>query len=301
MLQGPILIITASLLWALDALIRYPMIGEGVPALEIVFVEHCFLFVFSAYFLFKNISFYKQMSLSDWGSYIIVGCIGSALATYAFTLSFQMINPSLVIILQKFQPVVAIAMTRLVLGERIGVKFCFWAVFCLVGVFLISFSDLSLVASKWGSIHQQSSSKNLLIGYSLVLVSIVGWGATTVFGKRLHMQGHSEVQIMSMRFALGLFILFFFTPKMHFQWSSETVYFGKIFFMVLISGLLAMYLFYSGLAKVSARACTLLELFFPFFAVVVNWIFLEATLQMTQVVGGLMLMLGSTIILIKKY
>ena len=70
--------------------------------------------------------------------------------------------------------------------------------------------------------------------------------------------------------------------------------------MVFVSGLLAMYLYYNGLKKMSARACSLTELFFPFFAVIVNWIYLDATLSVYQIAGGLILILGSVVIQMKR-
>jgi hypothetical protein len=46
----------------------------------------------------------------------VIGGVGSAIATVAFTESFQFLNPSLVILLQKMQPVVAITLAAIVLA-----------------------------------------------------------------------------------------------------------------------------------------------------------------------------------------
>jgi drug/metabolite transporter (DMT)-like permease len=62
--------------------------------------------------------------------------------------------------------------------------------------------------------------------------------------------------------------LFFGQEEMLFKHSMDT--YGKVTLMVLVSGLLAMYIYYQGLRKISARACTLAEMFFPFMAVIVN-------------------------------
>ena len=42
-IMGFIFIIIASILWALDTLIRYPLLFSGVDAARIVFTEHLFL------------------------------------------------------------------------------------------------------------------------------------------------------------------------------------------------------------------------------------------------------------------
>ncbi len=43
------------------------------------------------------------------------------------------------------------------------------------------------------------------------------------------------------------------------------------------------------------------EMTFPFMAVGVNWVFLDAKLTMMQIMGGGLLLLGSTIIQLKRY
>ena len=71
--------------------------------------------------------------------------------------------------------------------------------------------------------------------------------------------------------------------------------------MVLVSGILAMYLYYQGLRRISARAATLAEMFFPFMAILVNWVFLQKSLEVVQLVGGGVLIAGSLVIQLKKY
>ena len=57
-MTGFLFILVACALWALDTLIRYPLIGSGVDAVRIVFYEHLILtIIFSTVFFksFKNI------------------------------------------------------------------------------------------------------------------------------------------------------------------------------------------------------------------------------------------------------
>ena len=75
----------------------------------------------------------------------------------------------------------------------------------------------------------------------------------------------------------------------------------KIAVMVLLSGLAGMYFYYKGLKYLSARLCSLLEMFFPFCAVAVNWLLLGSKLDPFHLVGGGILLLGSTVIQWKRY
>lgn len=298
---GIFLIILASALWAVDTLIRYPLIGEGISATSIVFYEHLILSLVFLTVFFKSIKGIFQARASHIGYFVIVGAVGSALATLAFTKAFVFLNPSLVILLQKFQPVVAIALASKVLGEKINKQFIGWAVVCLAGAFLISYEDILVLANSPRSLSNLFFHEGAAQGYALTIFSIVGWGAATVFGKKLSLAGYTNEQIMSGRFFTGLLALVpfaFFEPSL-FQHQVET--YGKISLMVFISGLLAMYIFYQGLRKVSARACSLAEMFFPFMAVLVNWLFLGAVLTPVQLLGGAILLLGSIVIQIKHY
>lgn len=297
-MTGIFLIIGACFLWGLDALIRYPLVEKGFSAVSLVFIEHTMLAFLSGYLFFSNISKLKQNKFKPIWYFFVIGGVGSALATVAFTRAFVFVNPSLVIILQKFQPVVAIVLARVVLNETMSKQFFGWAMVCLVGALMISFSDLQSVFNLSSDVIWQD---NAVKGYLLIAVSVFGWGAATVFGKKLTLSGFDEKEIMSNRFVFGFLALLPLLPQMEFDKVLISDGIFKIAVMVMISGVLAMYLYYQGLKRVTARACALAELFFPFAAVVVNWIFLDATLNGLQIMGGLVLLLGSSVIQVKKY
>ncbi len=298
---GIALVILSCALWALDTLIRYPLIGEGVSATSIVFYEHLIL---SAVFLtvfFKSFEKILQAKKSHFFYFFGIGAIGSALATLAFTKAFVFLNPSLVILLQKFQPVVAIALASWVLGERINKEFVIWASICILGAALISYEDIVRLAQSPKSLSEILFHPGAAQGYALTIFSIIGWGAATVFGKKLAVDGYTNEQIMSGRFLMGMLALVPFALLEPQVFNHKVEVYGKISLMVFISGLLAMYIFYQGLRKVSARSCSLAEMFFPFMAVIVNWIFLDATLTFAQLAGGAVLLLGSIVIQVKHY
>jgi len=300
-LVGILFIMVACALWALDTLIRYPLIGDGISPLSIVFYEHLILSVVLSTVFFKSLSRVWNAKASHFFYFFIVGGVGSALATLAFTRAFIFLNPSLVILLQKFQPIAAIALASWVLKEKINKYFVFWAAISLVGAALISYEDIV------GLIDAPKTAGNVFFhpgapqGYILTLFSVIGWGAATVFGKKLSLEGYTNEQIMSGRFLMGLVALLPFVGFDLQVFSHPVEVYGKISLMVFLSGLLAMYIFYQGLRRVSARACSLAEMFFTFMAVIVNWLFLNATLSPIQVAGGALLLLGSVVIQIKHY
>jgi drug/metabolite transporter (DMT)-like permease len=300
-LVGYLFVITACALWAIDTLIRYPLIQvSGVDAFSIVFYEHLLLSIILFVISFKSLKKFK-MNKSHLIYFFIVGGIGSALSTLAFTNAFRFLNPSLVILLQKFQPVIAILLARTFLGEKIKPIFIFWALICLSGGVLVSYEDIIHLKTDSKDIAELLFHPGAFQGYILVLFSVCGWGAATVFGKKLVTLGYSDEQILAGRFLTGFLCLtpFLATGVDIFTHSVEV--YSKVSLMVLLSGLLAMYLYYQGLRRLSARACSLTEMFFPLMAVIVNWYFLGATLTPVQIFGGLLLILGSLIIQLKQY
>lgn len=297
---GIVLIIIACAFWAVDTLIRYPLLGSGVDALTIVFYEHLLLSFVSIVIFIKSLKKLWRTQVSHIFYFIIIGGIGSALGTLAFTRAFTFLNPSIVILLQKFQPVIAIALASVVLKEKINKAFVFWAVVCLGGALLISFEDFVNLNNQVSLVDEFFFKEGAVQGYLLVLFSVVGWGAATVFGKKLVLEGFSDEQIMAGRFLTGFLFLLPFVGSDVFQFSLPIETYGKISLMVFVSGLLAMYIYYQGLRRVSAKACTLAEMFFPFMAVIVNWLFLDAKLSMIQLIGGGILLLGSVVIQYKK-
>ncbi|MFZ4714148.1 MAG: DMT family transporter [Bacteriovoracaceae bacterium] len=291
---GIVYIILACFLWGTDALFRYPLVWGGISAVKLVFYEHLILTMIFIPFFFKHRERFYKTTVAEIFYFFIVGGIGSALATVSFTQAFALLNPSQVILFQKFQPVIAIFLARFVLGESLSGKFIFWAIFCLAGAFMISYPDLGKIG------EEDFFSKNTFMGYFWVAISVLGWGAATVFGKKLS-DTYTNTEVMCGRFLMAFVCLLPFIISIHQELNLTFTVAWKILVMVLLSGLLAMYFYYKGLGKISAKTCALTELFFPFSAVIVNWIFLGQSLTEIQLIGGGLLLLGSSIIQLNHY
>jgi drug/metabolite transporter (DMT)-like permease len=298
---GIVFVILAGVLWAIDTLIRYPLLFSGISAEKIVFVEQLFLSMIFLPLLLKDAKKIGNIKLSTIFYFIVIGVFGQAIGTLAFTKAFMLINPSLVILLQKLQPIVAITLAHFFLGEKIKKEFLVWASVALIGGLLISSADIMPGLMKL-DFSVALLSKTAIWGYSLTLIAVVSWGASTVFGKKISAQGYDEIQIMGGRFVFGLVFMTFYLMyrygALHLSWSP--VVYGKIFLMVILSGIAGMYFYYKGLKLISARTCALAEMFFPFSAVVINWVFLKQSLLPVQIIGAGLLVMSSVMIQLKK-
>ncbi len=294
-MKGLGFILIACFIWALDTLIRYPLLYKFNSSEIIVFGEHLFLtilFIPTLYVARKKI---LKMTGFEFLCFFMIGAMGSAVATLTFTKSFALINPSLVILLQKLQPFIALSLAYLILHEKMTKKFMIWAAVAISGALLISYQDISSAINliKTGKVSFDGSS---LYGLCLALVSVISWGSATVFGKYLMKNNWQEKEVMSLRFFVGLVMIIPFVAT-----SSKGINFplelwGKVSILALISGVFGMYFYYRGLGLVSAKVCTIAEMSFPFFAVIINWVVLNQKLTLVQLIGGGLLLLASTML-----
>jgi drug/metabolite transporter (DMT)-like permease len=283
----------ASLLWALDTLVRYPLLFGGVSASSIVLAEH--LLLVAIFFPAMRSGFWQFWKLKPLHlfSFLVIGSLGSAIATIAFTRAFFVMNPSLVILLQKLQPIVAIALAKLFLKESLGPRFLLWAGVCLVGGALVSFgtSIPDFKSFDWAQWE----------GVPRALVAVIGRGASTVFGKILTRDGFSSKQILAGRYGIGLIAVIPYYVTGNAILLTGTENWGKMGIMVFVTGILSMFFYYRGLNRVPAKVATLAEMSYPFCAIAVNWVFLGHTLEPIQLLGGALLVAGATVVQRGRY
>ncbi len=170
---GVLLVALGASLWGADGVLRVPLLGDMTP-LSVVFAEHLLLAAYSVPVVALGWRAFRRFGLPQWGALLVIGWGGSALATLLFTKAFTVGNPTVVILLQKTQPLFAIALSALLLRERLGLGY--WAGFAvaMVGAYLVSFSDLS-------PFLQLGSAEALTA--ALALGAALLWGSSTVLGR----------------------------------------------------------------------------------------------------------------------
>lgn len=291
-MAGTLFIMIACFTWALDTLIRYPLLGAGYSAVQIVFIEHLTLVLCVSPLLWRYRQTYRNMTKTALACLFFIGGVGSAVGTLAFTEAFSYLNPTVVILLQKLQPLVAILFAYYFLKERIESHFVQWASVILAGSLVMMWPDLAkLGEAQW---HYSNDQTAIIKGYSYTLIAVFSWGAATVCGKYLSYKNVPENAILSGRFLSGLMVLLpialLISPS--FQEISTTDI-GLVVVMALLSGLIGMWFYYRGLKRVRAQTATLVELSFPVFAACINWVFLDMSLSAFQMIGASLLIFGN--------
>src|SRR6185369_11268406 len=130
-----------AMLWATDAPFRVHL-TQDLPSNFIVLMEHFFDVVVVLPILLMNWSSLKLLKAKEWGAVLVIAVGGSALASIAFTQAFHYVNPSVAILLQKLQPLIAIGLAASLLKENLNKNFWLWAFVALLGAYLISFPGI---------------------------------------------------------------------------------------------------------------------------------------------------------------
>ncbi len=283
---GPLFVTFAAMLWALDAPFRKYLTTQ-LSSTSIVLMEHILIAVCVIVILFPRLSEFKNLSWREWLSVIFIGFGGSAIATVLFTQSFHYLNPTVAILLQKLQPLIAIGLATVILKETLTKNFWLWALVAVVGAYIISFPDLKPTGFTFDS--------NML-GVTLALGAAFFWGGSTVFGRYV-LNKVSFQTMTSLRFLSALVFLFFlniYSGTLSEIGMATTKDWFFVFMTAVLAGFVSLLIYYYGLRSTKASVATLCELAFPFAAVIVNWIFLDATLSAMQIFGGVVLLFAIT-------
>lgn len=280
-------VIVGAALWATDTLFRHPMTHQVSP-LTIVYLEHMIALTLTGAWV---LTFHRKrlfLGLKQTIGAMFIGIFGSALATLLFTSSFQYVNPSVSILLQKVQPILVILMSAVFLNEKLNQKFWIWCAVALGSAFFISFPH---------GLHVEDFSSADSKGALLALAAAGFWAISTVAGKMVLNQAVGSV-LSFWRFLFGFIILFIFV-KLSSQTQIElpfvyqdTSILKSIFIMALIPGVFGVTLYYQGLAKVPASVATVLELSFPLCAMWINSRYLDLHLSNIQILSAFVLMLA---------
>jgi drug/metabolite transporter (DMT)-like permease len=282
---GPWLVLFAAMLWATDAPFRVHLTRE-LSITFIILAEHFIDVLFILPILWWKRGELKSLGKNEWLAVLVIAVGSSALASLAYTKAFSYVNPSVAIVLQKLQPLIAIGLAASLLKEELRMRFWVWAFVAIAGAYAVSFPDLSPRFFE-GEIFNPN-----FMGVTLALTAAVLWGAGTVLGKSV--LSKASFQTMT---ALRFLLAFIFLLGVNAYEKSFPV-FGAVsartwLYIVVVavtSGVVSLFIYYKGLAYTKASIAALAELGFPLAAVLVNYFVLDSKLQAEQVLGmGLLL------------
>lgn len=288
MQQGTFLVFLAAMLWATDAPFR-AFLTQGLSSELIVLGEHFVDFLIVLPILFFSWRSLKNLTLTQWAAVGFIAIGGSALASIAFTQAFHYVNPSVALLLQKLQPLIAISLAALFLKETLTPRFWAFTALALSGAYLISFPNLV------PQVYAGETFNPNVMGITLALAAAALWAVSTVLGR--YMLASVDFKVLTaLRFSIAFGFLFALNAAqgglgaVAMLSPTDVLY---ITIIALVSGVASLFIYYRGLSTTPASVATLAELGYPVAAVLINWAFIPGSaLVPVQLLGMAILLLA---------
>ncbi len=283
MSYGPLLIFIAAILWGLDGILRRSL--YGLPPITIVFFEHLIGLIIIAPFLWKAWT-REALTRKEWGVLGVVALLSGVLGTLFFTTALLKVNfiPfSVVFLIQKLQPIFAVAMAWIVLKEVPTARYWLWAVLALVAGYFVTF-PLGVVNFATGGAE--------IIAALFALGAAVAWGSSTALS-RYALLNHSNTFVTGMRFLITVPIALLFVFALGASDSLTTVtwtQYGYLALIALSTGMFALWIYYRGLRTTPVRVSAIVELAFPVTAIVIDYFLYGVALHWSQYLAAAILL-----------
>ncbi len=283
-LTGPVLIVIAALLWAFDGLIRQHL--YTLPPITVIYFEHLFGLLILFPFVGKKI-FNTKLERKDLGLVFLISLFSGLLGTLWFTTALSkvhFITLSVVFLLQKLQPIFAITTARIFLKEKFDTRYVKWAVLAVISAYFVTFKN--------GAVNFQTGD-GTVVAAMYALGAAFAWGSSTTFSKML---------LGKVNFKVGTFYRFLFTlilsaplVWMYGRTAEATLampsasQFSWLALIAVSTGMVALLIYYKGLAKTPVHISTILELTFPFVAIFLDFIANHTVLSVSQWIAAIIL------------
>ena len=286
-------IILAAFLWSLDAFLRQSL--YTLSPLLIITLEHGIGSLFFLPILVRNWKKLKTIKQTVWISLLWISILGGLCGTYFYTKALSYvgyIDLSVVVLLQKFQPLFAVSLAAIILKERLSRRYLLLAFCAMGGGYLVTF----------GSNPISTENNNTLIAALFSLLAAFCWGSSTVLGKQaLFFLPFGIVTALRLIITtiVGLFVIIYSGWSVVYSHISYEQW--KILLLIVIStGTVALFIYYYGLKNLPASHTTLFELFWPLSAVIIDWVIMGNPLSASQLSGAVILLASMTFLTQEK-
>jgi len=288
-----LLVAVAATLWATDAYFRNQLVSHLTPT-QIVVAEDALVSLFLLPVLIRSRGELKKLGPRGWLAVGIIAAGAQALATILFTASFSIAAQHQLFaetfVLQQTQPLIAIVLAWIVLGERRRPWFWPAAAVAIAAVYMVLFASdpFSPVAALQNG--------RLEVGL-LALGAAVLWASGTVLG-RFALGSISFWSMTALRFTLAFPVLVVIVLAQNgvggFGHYRVSDFVPNLLAIAIVPGLLALLLYYRALSKTPASLATIAEMAYPVAATLIAsapppWGF-NQPLYPAQVLGTVLLL-----------
>ena len=281
---GAIVIGISASLWGFDGVFLTPQL-YNLDVSFVVFILHFIPFILMNIFLYKKYSLLKSLDTQELLSLIFVSLFGAVIGTLAIVKALFLVNfqsVSVVVLLQKLQPLFAIFLAVTFLKETLRKRYIFWAIIAFTAGYFMTFG-VAKIDFDLGNNTFRASLYAILAAFS--------FGSSTVFGKKV--MGKLDFATTTFfRYGIATIIMLVIIiynksyPGFYDATPQNWLIIGVI---SLTTGSGSMMLYYYGLKRVKAIIATIMELFFPISAVFFDYVINGNILSNIQIVSAVVM------------
>lgn len=280
-LIGGIAISLAAILWGLDGVVLTPRLYR-LPIDYVVFVFHFLPFVLMTFIFYRQFRYIRKFTANDYFFLFLIALFGGAIGTLSivkalFLVGFKKL--SVVVLLQKLQPVFGIVLASILLKEKLGPRYLLWASLAIVGGYFLTFGW------RFPNIH---AGANTIYAAGFALLAAFSFGSSTVFSKKI-LNKYSFYTTTFYRYGItSVLMLVYVLANGNITFLTNTQPTEWVFFLIIAftTGSGAIYLYYFGLRRVKAVVAIICELFFPLSAILFDYLVNDYQLKTIQWVSA---------------
>ncbi len=279
--KGTVAIGFSAILWGFDGVVLTPRL-YGLNVGYVVFMLHLIPFLLMNIFLFKSYRQLKYFVKQDYIVFSLIAIFGGAVGTMAIVKALFLVNfkeLSVVVLLQKLQPIFAISLASILLKEKIKKHFAIWASIAVIAGYFLTFG--------W-SFPDINTEKNTIYASLYALLAAFSFGSSTVFSKKILMNFDFKTATFFRYGFTTVFMLFYVLISKQFVEFQQTNEVHWILFVIigLTTGSGAIFIYYYGLRRVRAMDATISELLFPVSAIFFDYFVNGSLLSPVQLISA---------------
>ena len=278
---GSLAIAFSAVLWGFDGVVLTPRL-YNLDVGYVVFILHLFPFLLMSIFFNGQFKYLFQMKQADIITFLLISFFGGAVGTIAIVKALFLLNfnhLSIVVLLQKLQPIFAIILATTILGEKLRKNYFLWATVAISSGYFLTFG--------WSAPNINKNPETIYASL-LALLAAFSFGSSTVFSKKI-LGNYSYVTSTFYRYGFtSVIMLIYMLIWGKFDQFNQTTPHNWLFIILIgiTTGSGAIFLYYYGLRKVKAIMATISELMFPISAVLLDYFINDSLLSPIQWVAG---------------
>jgi len=287
---GVILVLISAIGFSAKAVIVKLAYVYRVDATTLLFLRMLFATpFFLAVGIYKMRSEKVKLSISEWIMVVLLGFLGYYLSSILDFLGLLYVSAGMERLILFIYPTLVIVLSAIFLGQTVRRREILSLLITYIGILIVFITD------------KVEKTENIYLGAFLIFLCAFTYAAYLIgSGKMIPRIGASRFTAYAMLVAcLSISLHFVFTHRAEDLYLPLEVY-SLSFGMAIISTVLPTFLLAQGIKRIGSGTASIIGTIGPVSTIILAWIFLSETINLSQVLGTVLVILGVFIVSYKK-